>query len=239
MARFAASISLRRRPSSSAVSPSTPAFTTRAFKRIMCMTSDLIASSDIHPLRMCKVKRRKIADALSHAREERLRWFVEYPSFRFCSSLSCWACRRARRSMRRRRLRRGVPRHRFEPVKAQIDPIEPAAHRCSPIRAAVRSARAARPPWRRRLAWAVALAVALAALFLLSLSQSRSSALSSDGASNILQAQAMLHGNPLLRGWWTSDVSFYTMDRRRRQVFPRPVPDRLAGDQSAFPLPLF
>src|ERR1700735_3513392 len=79
-------------------------------------------------------------------------------------------------------------------------------------RAGLRSARAARSPWRRRLAWAVALAVALAALFLLSLSQSRSSALSSDGASNILQAQAVLHGNPLLRGWWTSDVSFYTTE---------------------------
>ena len=79
-------------------------------------------------------------------------------------------------------------------------------------RAGLRSARAARSSWRRTLAWAVALAVALAALFLLSLSQSRGSALSSDGASNILQAQAMLHGNPLLRGWWTSDVSFYTTE---------------------------
>jgi len=64
----------------------------------------------------------------------------------------------------------------------------------------------------RRLAWALAIAVALAALFLLSLSQSLTTALSSDGASNILQAQAMLHGNPLLRGWWTSDVSFYTTE---------------------------
>jgi hypothetical protein len=64
----------------------------------------------------------------------------------------------------------------------------------------------------RRLAWALALAVALAALFLLSLSQSLTTALSSDGASNILQAQALLHGNPLLRGWWTSDVSFYTTE---------------------------
>jgi hypothetical protein len=79
-------------------------------------------------------------------------------------------------------------------------------------RTGLRSARAARSSWRRTLAWAVALAVAFAALFLLSLSQSRSSALSSDGASNILQAQAMLHGNPLLRGWWTSDVSFYTTE---------------------------
>ena len=69
-----------------------------------------------------------------------------------------------------------------------------------------------RGPWPRRLAWAAGLAVALAALFALSLSQSLTSAISSDGASNILQAQAMLHGNPLLRGWWTSDVSFYTTE---------------------------
>jgi hypothetical protein len=64
----------------------------------------------------------------------------------------------------------------------------------------------------RRLAWAVALAVALAALFTLTLRQSLTAALTSDGAANILQAQAMLHGNPLLRGWWTSDVSFYTTE---------------------------
>ena len=69
-----------------------------------------------------------------------------------------------------------------------------------------------RSPWRRRLAWTVALAVALAALFALSLSQSLTGPLNSDGASNILQAQSMLHGNPLLRGWWTSDVSFYTTE---------------------------
>jgi len=34
----------------------------------------------------------------------------------------------------------------------------------------------------------------------------------SDGASNALQAWAMLHGNPLLRGWQLSDVSFYTTE---------------------------
>jgi len=28
-----------------------------------------------------------------------------------------------------------------------------------------------------------------------------------DGAGNVLQAWDMLHGNPLLRGWWLSDVS--------------------------------
>jgi hypothetical protein len=34
----------------------------------------------------------------------------------------------------------------------------------------------------------------------------------SDGASNALQAWDMLHGNPLLRGWTLSDVSFYTTE---------------------------
>jgi hypothetical protein len=34
----------------------------------------------------------------------------------------------------------------------------------------------------------------------------------SDGASNALQAWQMLHGNPLLRGWVLSDVSFYTTE---------------------------
>ena len=67
-------------------------------------------------------------------------------------------------------------------------------------------------PLQRRLALALALAIGLAALFLLALSQSLTSAANSDGAANILQAQAMLHGNPLLRGWWTSDVSFYTTE---------------------------
>ena len=60
--------------------------------------------------------------------------------------------------------------------------------------------------------WALALAVALGALFLLALCQSLTSAANSDGAAIILQAQAMLHGNPLLRGWWSADVSFYTTE---------------------------
>ena len=34
----------------------------------------------------------------------------------------------------------------------------------------------------------------------------------SDGGANILQAWSMLHGNPLLRGWVLSDVSFYTTE---------------------------
>jgi len=34
----------------------------------------------------------------------------------------------------------------------------------------------------------------------------------SDGASIVLQAWAMLHGNPLLHGWYLADVSFYTTE---------------------------
>ena len=34
----------------------------------------------------------------------------------------------------------------------------------------------------------------------------------SDGSGNVLQAWDMLHGNPLLRDWWVSDVSFYTTE---------------------------
>jgi len=41
---------------------------------------------------------------------------------------------------------------------------------------------------------------------------SRTVPANADGASNALQAWAMLHGNPLLRGWILSDVSFYTTE---------------------------
>jgi hypothetical protein len=34
----------------------------------------------------------------------------------------------------------------------------------------------------------------------------------SDGAGNALQAWDMLHGNPLLHGWWATDVSFWTTE---------------------------
>jgi hypothetical protein len=83
------------------------------------------------------------------------------------------------------------------------------------------TARAARHARRRhgwpagRAAWALGflgVAAACAVLFTLYLSQSLTSPFNSDGAANVLQAQAMLHGNPLLRGWWTSDVSFYTTE---------------------------
>jgi hypothetical protein len=70
-------------------------------------------------------------------------------------------------------------------------------------------------PWRRRLilaAWPVGLAAAGVVLYLCYLAVSRTEAVTSDGASNALQAWAMLHGNPLLRGWTLTDVSFYTTE---------------------------
>ena len=69
--------------------------------------------------------------------------------------------------------------------------------------------------WRHRLilvAWPVGLAAAGVALYLCYLSVSRTWSVYSDGASNALQAWDMLHGNPLLRGWTLTDVSFYTTE---------------------------
>ena len=66
---------------------------------------------------------------------------------------------------------------------------------------------------RARAAWRPAVAVlAVAGLFTLYWRQSESVALSSDGASIVLQAQAMLHGNLLLHNWRVADVTFYTTE---------------------------
>jgi hypothetical protein len=66
---------------------------------------------------------------------------------------------------------------------------------------------------RSRLAWSLAYAVAGVVLFTAYLAQSsRATYVNSDGASNALQAWAMLHGNVLLHGWAMSDVSFYTTE---------------------------
>jgi hypothetical protein len=54
--------------------------------------------------------------------------------------------------------------------------------------------------------------LAAVALFACYLHLSRTVPANSDGASIALQAWAMLHGNPLLRGWWLSDVAFYTTE---------------------------
>jgi hypothetical protein len=72
-------------------------------------------------------------------------------------------------------------------------------------------ARSARSRRRAALGAAVT-AVAAVALFAAYLGQSRTVSVGSDGASQALQAWDMLHGNPLLRGWWVTDVSFYTTE---------------------------
>ena len=65
----------------------------------------------------------------------------------------------------------------------------------------------------RRRTLAVAACLGLAALLYLAyLRQSQSLGTDADGASNVLQAWDMLHGNLLLHGWRLSDVSFYTTE---------------------------
>jgi hypothetical protein len=51
-----------------------------------------------------------------------------------------------------------------------------------------------------------------ATLFTCYLRQSRTISVGSDGASQVLQAWDMLHGNPLLHGWRLTDVSFYSTE---------------------------
>jgi hypothetical protein len=66
---------------------------------------------------------------------------------------------------------------------------------------------------RRRAARTAAVAgVAVVVLFVLYWRQSRLAPVTSDGASNALQAWDMLHGNLLLHGWQLSDVSFYATE---------------------------
>ena len=69
------------------------------------------------------------------------------------------------------------------------------------------------PGWvRKRWVAPVAWAAAGLVLFLVYLRQAGWLAMTSDSAVKALQAWDMLHGNPLLRGWTTSDVSFYTTE---------------------------
>jgi hypothetical protein len=65
-----------------------------------------------------------------------------------------------------------------------------------------------RKRWAARGAW-VAAGIAL---FFVYLRQASCLAMTSDSGVKALQAWDMLHGNPLLRGWTTSDVSFYTTE---------------------------
>lgn len=70
----------------------------------------------------------------------------------------------------------------------------------------------AREALRRRWAWAVAYTAGAAALFFAVLRLAGTQPVKADAASNALQAWQMLHGNPLLHGWWLTDVAFYTTE---------------------------
>jgi hypothetical protein len=82
-------------------------------------------------------------------------------------------------------------------------------------------------PASRRASWPVIAAAAVAwlvfglLLYGCYLRLSRTVPANSDGASNALQAWAMLHGNPLLRGWVLSDVSFYTTELPQYMLIER------------------
>jgi hypothetical protein len=65
---------------------------------------------------------------------------------------------------------------------------------------------------RGRAGRGAAVAVIGLGLCWLYLRQARTIWVTSDGASNALQAWDMLHGNLLLHGWWLSDVTFYTTE---------------------------
>ncbi|MEV8513202.1 hypothetical protein [Dactylosporangium sp. NPDC051484] len=62
---------------------------------------------------------------------------------------------------------------------------------------------------RQRLVIGIGCVVAAVGLFLAYLRMARAFPINGDGASNALQAWDMFHGNPLLKGWALSDVSFY------------------------------
>jgi hypothetical protein len=64
----------------------------------------------------------------------------------------------------------------------------------------------------RWLLWGGGLLLVAAGLFILYFRQSWIGPFNSDGASMILQAHDMLHGNLLLSGWRVADVSFYTTE---------------------------
>jgi hypothetical protein len=79
--------------------------------------------------------------------------------------------------------------------------------------ATVSSAAASRFAWLRgRWVGPVVFVVLGILLFVAYLAQARTLAASSESGGQALQAWDMLHGNPLLRGWRLSDVSFYTTE---------------------------
>ncbi|MHB1875293.1 MAG: hypothetical protein ACYCPF_10615, partial [Streptosporangiaceae bacterium] len=87
-----------------------------------------------------------------------------------------------------------------------------ATARTAPAPAAPAAERRPRSNWMARIGAVATWTVVGVTLFICYLHVSRTSAVTSDGASNALQAWDMLHHNPLLRGWRLSDVSFYSTE---------------------------
>ena len=82
----------------------------------------------------------------------------------------------------------------------------------APAEAAPASHARAAAPWRRRWAQPVMCAAAGVILFAAYLRQAQTVPVIADGGSFALQAWDMLHGNVLLHGWTTADLSFYTTE---------------------------
>jgi hypothetical protein len=112
----------------------------------------------------------------------------------------------------------------IKPGRIRLPAIKPARIRLPAVRPA--RIRLPRPGWPRVLRPATLAASAgwvLAGIFLFTcyLHISRTLAITSDGASNALQAWDMLHGNLLLRGWQLSDVSFATTELPEYMIIER------------------
>jgi hypothetical protein len=89
-------------------------------------------------------------------------------------------------------------------------PVAPAGNAAETTPPASHARPAAQRP--RRWIQPVAFAVAAVALFLAYLRQAQTVPVIADGGSFALQAWDMLHGNVLLHGWTTADLSFYTTE---------------------------
>ena len=96
------------------------------------------------------------------------------------------------------------------PAEAGLAP-EPAQPAAAAGQSRVRASRVLGRRGRRWLTAAI-LAALTGLLYVCYVARARSLGIDSDGASNVLQAWDMIHGNPLLRSWWLSDVSFYTTE---------------------------
>ena len=66
--------------------------------------------------------------------------------------------------------------------------------------------------FRSPLWWGAAIAAVTAALVLAYLRIAGTTPVVSDGAANAMQAWDIMHGDPLLHGWYVTDVSFYTTE---------------------------